>query len=199
MDADSKATPNMITLMLECLELYDHKTIGIISPLHKNKFGKFSEKNIQENEIGSKILTTMTSGNLLNLNAYKKVGPFIDKLFVDSVDHEFCLRLNLNNFLVIQANKVILKHNLGNLKKCFWFYSTNYSPVRHYYATRNRLYLINRYKKDFPDFCKKESIGILKDFIRILIAENQKFLKIKAMIQGYKDYRKNIFGKKENL
>mgnify|MGYP001617325197 FL=1 len=198
-DSDSKTTPNMITSMLECLELYDPKTIGIVSPLHKNKFGKFSEKNIQKKETGSKVLTTMMSGNLLNLNAYQKVGPFIDKLFVDSVDHEFCLRLNLNNFSIIQANKAILEHNLGNLKKYFWFYSTNYSPIRHYYATRNRLYLINRYKKDFPGFCKKEGIGILKDLTRILITENQKLSKIKAIIQGYQDYHNNIFGKKENF
>ena len=198
-DSDSKAVPKINPMLIECLNFYDSQNIGIISPVHKNKFNKFSEKNIKRNEIGSKVFTTMMSGNLLNLNVYQKIGPFIDKFFIDSVDHEYCLRLNKNGFLVIQANRAILEHNLGNLKKCFWFFSTNYPPIRRYYATRNRFYLINHYKKDFPNFCKKESIGFLKDLIRILIGEDQKILKIKAMIQGYQDYRNGKFGKKENL
>ncbi|MFH1838513.1 MAG: glycosyltransferase family 2 protein [Candidatus Kuenenbacteria bacterium] len=196
-DLDSKVPFGMIASMIECLEFYNSKNIGIISPVHQNKYGKFSEKNNKKNEAYSKILITMTSGNLLNLNAYKKVGPFLEKLFIDSVDPEYCLRLNLNNFLVIQANEAILEHNLGKQKKCFFFFPTNHSPLRRYYITRNRLFVNHLYKKKFPAFCKNETMRFYKDLIKILIAEDQILLKIKAMIQGFIDYRNNKFGKKD--
>lgn len=197
-DLDSKVTPDMIASLVECLNFYDLNKIGIIAPIHQNKFNKHSEKS-KNKEKYSKILTTMTSGNLLNLNIYKKVGPFMEKLFIDSVDNEYCLRLNKNGFLVIQANEAILEHNLGKQKNFFLFFPTNHSPLRRYYITRNRLFVNELYKKDFSAFCKSESRRFYKDLIKILIAEDQKWLKIKAIIQGYKDYRHGRLGKKENL
>jgi rhamnosyltransferase len=195
-DLDSKVSQKMIPSLIKYLDFYDSKNIGIITPVHKNKFGKFSEE-ITKNELYSKILITMTSGNLLNLNAYKKIGPFMEKLFIDSVDHEYCLRLNLNGFLVIQANEAILEHNLGNQKKFLSFFPTCHSPIRRYYKTRNRFFIINLYKKNFPDFCKSEIKKFYRELIGILIAEKDVLLKIKAIILGYIDYRNNIFGEKD--
>ncbi|MBI4652922.1 glycosyltransferase [Candidatus Kuenenbacteria bacterium] len=195
-DADSKVSSKMIPSLVECLSFYDQNNIGIISPIHKNKYGKLSGK-IAKNEVSSKILITMTSGNLLNLNAYKKVGPFMEKLFIDFVDNEYCLRLNLNGFLVIQVNNAILEHNLGNQKKYFCFYPTNHPPIRRYYITRNRFFVINLYKKNFPNFYKSEIKKFYRELIGILIAEKDILLKIKVIILGYIDYRNGVFGKKD--
>jgi len=52
----------------------------------------------------------MTSGNLLNLHAVKQIGGFSEDLFIDRVDQEYCLRLRMNNFRVIQVNFVVFDH-----------------------------------------------------------------------------------------
>ena len=143
-DQDSKAAPGMIEKMIDFLGENDYSSIGILSPFQDNK----GYKKPPNNKI-TKVSNIATSGNLLNLDAYKQVGPFLDKLFIDYVDVEYCLRLNNSGYKVIRLNDAILIHNLGNIvKRRFLFRKvavTNHSPLRLYYKTRNRFYVLRKY------------------------------------------------------
>ncbi|MDD5717849.1 MAG: glycosyltransferase family 2 protein [Sulfuricurvum sp.] len=195
MDQDSHATTTMIQEMFKCSTEKDLSKISIIAPFHANPYHRFPSTDLQ----CSRVLTTMTSGNLLNLEAYAVIGPFRDDLFIDYVDNEYCLRSTSLGFTVIQANKAILNHNLGNLKQhtFFWkkFYSTNHSPIRRYYAFRNRSKIIELYTELFPLYCRFEKSRFFVDSIIILLYEKQKFSKFKMMLRGLVDYKRNIFGK----
>ena len=57
-------------------------------------------------------MTVMTSGNLLNIAAHKKVGGFDEKYFIDCVDWEYCLKLNTMNYQVLTLNDIELNHSL---------------------------------------------------------------------------------------
>ncbi len=192
MDQDSKVTSNMISYMLPFL---DKNNNAIVSPYHASQYISESLKGSDS----SFVLTTMTSGNLLNLRLYKKIGPFREKLFIDYVDNEYCLRANKHGYKIVQVNNAILKHNLGNLRqhRILWktFHSTNHSPIRRYYAFRNRIYMINTYKNDFPAYCKYERNRFFIDFIIVLIYEKEKLQKFKMMFLGIRDGLKNKYGK----
>lgn len=43
----------------------------------------------------------------------------MNDLFIDSVNHEYCLRLQKNGYKVIQLNTAIFEHNLGNRTEHF--------------------------------------------------------------------------------
>jgi GT2 family glycosyltransferase len=43
----------------------------------------------------------MSSGNLLNLAAFKQVGAYNESFFIDYVDHEYCLRLKKKRFSIL--------------------------------------------------------------------------------------------------
>ena len=45
---------------------------------------------------------TMASGNLLNLNLFKKNGLFREDFFIDGVDYEYCLRAKKNGFKILK-------------------------------------------------------------------------------------------------
>src|SRR5947207_11413758 len=49
------------------------------------------------------VKTLMTSGSLLRSSVFGVCGRFDQSLFMDCVDHEFCLRLRGHGFRVIQA------------------------------------------------------------------------------------------------
>ena len=70
-----------------------YEQIGIVSPFHVTE---------RTNDINPKgidwPLVVMTSGNLVNLNAYKKVDGFKDWMFIDCVDFDFCLNLRRNDY-----------------------------------------------------------------------------------------------------
>jgi rhamnosyltransferase len=143
----------------------------------------------------------MTSGNLLNLSAYQVVGPFLDELFIDFVDVEFCLRLRQKGFLVVQANRAILKHNLGNITNVKILFkqlrTSNHSPLRRYYITRNRFFVWNKYHEFdvAKEAIAKDKVSFRGEIRNILLMEKYKIAKLAMIVKGYFDYKRNVFGK----
>jgi rhamnosyltransferase len=191
MDQDSKAPADLVENLLKIAEADGQ--IGIVSPLHSNKFGT----HFKSGENITKEMIVMTSGNLLSLNAYRRIGTFRDDFFIDYVDIEYCIRMNYNNFKVISVNNIILEHDEGNLsrRKFFFktFYPSNNIPSRLYYKTRNLFYLRDTYRKKYPQPLKTEYDAYLRNVVKIFLFEKQKFLKFRMILSGFWDY---LHGKK---
>jgi len=192
-DQDSHASPQMVLKLLDVFS--HHSMVGISAAFPVNKlYSKLpADDKIHKNDV------VITSGNLINLKAYSDVGPFLNKLFIDYVDFEFCFRLRRKGYNIYINNTAILFHSVGELKKWRLFgisyYSTNHSPLRLYYRTRNRFFLKKLYNKAFPKFFKQDLLLFSKEIVKVIIAETDKFAKLRMIIRGYKDYRENIFGK----
>lgn len=192
MDQDSVVPEGMIKKMLtaDC----DYGKTGIISPFFINRY-RTKEPGVKPFD---KILFVKTSGNLLNLNIYQIVGPFDDNLFIDYVDIEYCFRLNIHGFDVIQLNSVELIHDEASLsEKKFFFknvYPWNHQPIRWFYKIRNLFYIKNRYRKTYPKYFRDEYKNYFKQFIKILIFEAEKTAKIKYAIKGFYYFKKGKMG-----
>lgn len=176
----------------------EYEEIGLISPFHFTSI----EVNNDPKGIDSP-LNVMTSGNIINLKAYEKIGGFKDWFFIDAVDFDYCLNLRNYNYAILRLNYIKLNHNLGTpiFKKILFkqMYSLNHSPIRRYYMVRNRHYLNDLYKKDFPDYCKLELSRTRREAIKIVLCEKDKIKKLSAMFRGYIDYKKGIKGKKSSV
>lgn len=192
MDQDSSF--KNISRMIKWLNNTKINNIGLVSP--------WQELNIGIKKPVDKVnypLTVMTSGNIINLEAYKKIKGFDKKLFIDCVDFDYCVKLNLNNYKVIRLNFVILNHSLGNIKVDKVLFKnvthSNHNYIRRYYITRNGFYIGNLYKDKFPILNKSIKKEIYRDIFKIILLEKNKFKKLKYMIKGYRDYKGNKFGK----
>jgi rhamnosyltransferase len=193
MDQDSTATPGMVAAMLDCLGQPGAERAALISPFHVQVGGRAREPRGRCAE----VLTAMTSGNLVRLSAYATVGPFLDELFIDQVDNEFCLRLRSAGFTVWEAGQAVLQHRVGDVRRHRFpvpMYTTNHQPVRHYYMTRNRLHVGRLYRERFPEYRRSELRNMAKETLKILLHERQKLLKLRMMAHGYRDYRKGVLG-----
>lgn len=179
-------------IMSSALNLkYDN--LGVISALQRTRLNKDEKlKGIDY------PLVVMTSGNIINLDTYKKVGGFKDWLFIDAVDFEFCLNIKKHKYDIIQYNEAELNHNLGYINEYNFLgktvYVTNHSAIRRYYITRNRHYLYDLYNEDFLDYCSIELGRTKKELLKIILFEDNKWNKIKAIYKGYKDYKRGIKG-----
>lgn len=195
LDQDSKITSNIIETMTDFIKNNQNKiNIGLVSPYHDIK----AKENILDIEY-EEMIEVMTSGNIINLNAYKKINGFKDWLFIDLVDTEYCMNLNRHGYKVLRLNRLVMEHNLGNLinHKLFGkvYPCYNHNPIRRYYIVRNTFYINNMYKDLYPEYTK-HLLRIQKGQVkRILAFENNKFHKLKMMFKGYKDYKKGIKGK----
>ena len=161
LDHDSIVTDDMIKNMLKCYEGFDQELkekVAMLVPVHVEEKEYENNNIINNEEVASKlyteVLTEITSGALTKSSIYKNVGLYDEKLFIDLVDHDYCLALNKKGFKVIQVNSAVLIHNLGDsIKKSILglkMIPTNHSPLRRYYMSRNRHYIWDKYKQDFP-------------------------------------------------
>jgi rhamnosyltransferase len=191
MDQDSYFTSPNLDYMISLL--MNDARIGIMSPVHCVK-NDLPEKVHGESE---EILTTMTSGNLLNLKIWNTLGGFDEKLFIDYVDHEYCLRMNKNGYKVVRANHITLEHTVGDLKpRKFLFWTVrplNHPPFRLFYQTRNRFYLKKIYGKDFPEYFRRDTKLYWRGIVKVLLYESQKIVKIRMVLKGFLALWRNDF------
>ena len=199
MDQDSEAPPLMVSNLLDCF-LVDAK-VASVAPLLLNPVGGHTK--INHTEPCEQVLTVWTSGNLLDLTIFRTTDGFRNDFFIDYVDHEFCLRLIRLGFKIHLCNCVTVKHHLGNIKEINLFfrkiYPTHHSPLRLYYRTRNRFYVRKIYKHSVPEFFKGESLQFWKSYLKVVLFEKDRIKKIKYIINGYRDFKRNIFGKFEDI
>jgi len=193
MDQDSEFENDSLIILIS--NLVRDKNIALYSPYHKNKFFTNPPANKQIEE----VFDVMTSGNLLNLKVLKEVGFFREDYFIDYVDIEYCMRLRKNGYKIVRINNSILNHNEANLMKRKLLgktvYPPNHKPFRWYFKIRNFFYIKEEYQKLFPEYFRKEKKNILNNILKAILFEPSKILKLKYIIKGFIDYKKNIKGK----
>ena len=189
MDDDTRTPEKMIKVMIDFWNEYPNP-IGILSGVHNLDLAGVSRKNAEN---PYQILPyAMTSGNMLNLFAYQYVGGFIDELFIDHVDNEYGLRLNFNNYQVVELRNIYLEHNVGYAEESKFGKWTirkfrTHSPIRNYYFMRNGIYVARKYITYYPLYTwivTKEFIYRLH--ISALFAKN-KFSRVTLLFEGIID------------
>jgi rhamnosyltransferase len=136
----------------------------------------------------------ITSGSLVQIELHERVGGFDEKLFIDYVDHDFCLRGRRMGLEIIVPADAYLYHSIGNPVSRRVLgrprFSLNHSPIRRYTIGRNRAEMIRRYAEDFPGYAFWSGVEYLKDALAILICEVERWEKLKMMGKGVMNARK---------
>jgi rhamnosyltransferase len=190
MDQDSRALPDMVEIMVGCLAGRNLDQVGMLAPFHVTKAGHRPGR-----EACQEVMTPMTSGCLLNLRAFREIGPFLEELFIDFVDNEYCLRLRARGFSVLRANGAFLEHSVGDIRKFGPFIATNHSPLRRYYKTRNRFLVFGWYFRRFPGHCLFDLVRLAKETASIVLFEREKFAKLRMMWRGWCDFLRGRYGR----
>lgn len=140
----------------------------------------------EKNKYGiRKISWCITSAALLNINAWKKVGGFDERLFIDEVDYDICLSMREKGYYIYQIDFIGFVHEIGEGKSKkignkiikTW----NHSAFRRYYSTRNAM-IVARKHSEINTI--RAFLGVLKHIGIILLFENDKWNKFKAGIKG---------------
>lgn len=183
LDQDSLVIDNVAALADYASEL----KCGIISPkiVYKGKSDTTdrSSKSLEDKD------WVITSGSLTNFEAWRGVGGFDEKMFIDLVDFDFCYRIKQKGYRVIQNNNILMHHHLGELRVrrfLFWKINVgNHSSLRKYYMSRNCFYLRKKNEVSKRWSSRKFWLLILES-----LYEKDKCKKIAAIFRGRKDAKK---------
>lgn len=193
-DQDTSFRAGVLPALKHHAATVDNSLIAIVAPWHKTKL-----KSRRPRKNPDYPHDVMTSGNLLNLAIWEKLGGFDEDLFIDGVDLEYCIRLKKFGYKIFRDNSLEIDHNLGDLfygrVRQFVFLCTNHPPIRRYYMMRNAHYLLDRYRDFDLSYCIELCAAQKRNMIGVLLFEKNKFAKIKMYLRGYRDYKKGIKGK----
>ncbi|GHF87510.1 glycosyltransferase [Deinococcus ficus] len=200
MDQDSLIDDHFIKKLISLAGVDDREII--VAPMHhtgditydKDLVGKSSQKLY--------VLTTMTSGNLLNVQFAIDVGKFEEKYFIDYVDHEFCLRANRKGYKVVISKDLKMEHSLGHSEQKFSllsleFVPTFHAPVRRIYMTRNRSDVWRKYFAIYPRWVLRDFMRFNKELLGIVVFEDNKLIKVYSIVAGFYLFIMNRWGKAE--
>jgi rhamnosyltransferase len=129
----------------------------------------------------------ITSGCLVPLKTWKKVGPFLDDLFVDYVDIEWCLRMRHAGLRLFGVGGAILRHALGEeIKNWCGLEIPRHSPQRQYFMMRNCVYL---QKLPYIPLRWKlfEVVQLAKRLVFFTFSGLSGFVSVRAMLHGIRD------------
>ena len=193
MDQDSRFKKNDIDKMIDFIENYKEKDLGLVTPWHViNTNPKKPEEDIDY------PLEVMTSGNIISLKAFKKIGGYKNELFIDGIDFDYCMNLNSHGFKVIRLNYINLKHDLGDIEIKHHlrrdFVCSNHNYIRRYYIVRNTLYICKWYGNNFKEYTEFLKRGLRGQLMNVVLFEKDKFRKVRNMYRGYRDYKKGVLG-----
>lgn len=152
--------------------------------------------------IKGRYLVAQTSGSLMPIAVFESEGWFREDLFIDGVDYEYCLRVVTAGWSISYCPEAVLSHAPGNsCRHVIWGLdlctTMNYSALRHYYLTRNCVWIMRRYWKLYPRWCAKLILGILKDKAKVVVFEENWRTKLMLSLCGFKDALHGRLGKRQ--
>ncbi|MCS7090301.1 MAG: glycosyltransferase family 2 protein [Verrucomicrobiota bacterium] len=121
------------------------------------------------------VWTVMSSGSVVWTNVFETVGLFDERLFIDYVDFEFCLRVRLGGYKICRVSGLRLPHRLGRARQVGWGpfrrVIRSHPAWRYYYRTRNRVYLYKRYALRLPLWCIMDAGWLVLDAVKAGLLE----------------------------
>jgi rhamnosyltransferase len=134
------------------------------------------------------VTMMVTSGSMLDLAEWRRLGAFDAGLFIDYIDTDYCLRVIRAGGKVAVAGQALLRHRLGaRASQVFMgreFRPTHHAAFRHYYMARNRVAMWRRHAWAVPHWAAFDLSFALYNYTRVLLFERERWAKLKSILRG---------------
>lgn len=146
-------------------------------------------------------LTVITSGSIVSLANQARIGPFDERLFIDEVDHDYCLRAHDLGLRVITLPDVRLAHRLGQSRTVSILGKTVrwnvHAPIRHYYMVRNGLYMASKHRRRHFGYSARRLVSLGKTITAALLLAPRRSERLGMVVSGVRDYLMSRMGARD--
>jgi rhamnosyltransferase len=201
-DQDSGITDRFIDQMFGALKAHsDWERVASIHPRYVDP--KTGVEAYAPRAVDDSPIFPMTSGTLLPIWIFDKVGWFASEYFIDLVDWEYCFRIRASGFVVADASQAKLLHSPGDptiitiLGRAFGY--SQHNAIRRYYISRNSIAFYRKYLFSFPGWVLKAAYRQLRETVVSLIADKDRAGQLRSFLLGTWEGLIGRMGKRENL
>lgn len=193
LDQDSEVEPDLVTHLFEARAAYpDPERLAIIGA----GFVEPARGNRATASAGAppwqEVETAITSGSLLSVAMYRRIGAFRDELFIDYVDTDYCRRAHAAGYAIATTRRPLMAHAIGAPAAHRWLgvekWTRNHSADRQYYIARNDTVMLREGGR-YPHgaWALKSLARRLRSAKRVLLYEQAKARKLAALGEGWWD------------
>jgi rhamnosyltransferase len=193
-DQDSRVDGDLVETLLAIHDSFPPGRLGLVGSTFRTRDAPPPERNADESAAPPWVDTEylITSGSLLPMAAYSAIGPFREEFFIDYVDLDYCKRAAARGLRVIRSRRALMTHPIGAPTHHRWLWmtksTTNHSADRRYYGARNKTVMLRDYGNyRMGGWILKSLLSCLKICKRVLLYEDSKIPKLRALLSGWWD------------
>ena len=185
LDQDTDVDPQALDTYLAAFKAYDDKDgTAIVAPRTDGR----DLRNPEEGDV-RELEMVMTSGCLTNLDIWERIGGFADELFIDEVDHDYCLNARMHGYRIVRLLNAYLPHQPGRLMTIVTLRGKPtlvgwHPPRRLYYIVRNYFFMKRRYRDVFPEVTAERRRLVIAKFREYLLYHPNRWPSVLAMLKG---------------
>jgi len=187
-DQDSLPAEDMVEKMLTVWRSHPHPERLMVAGPRTAFVDSTSQPGPSEDRSWCEVTHVITSGSLISRRAFHLAGYYNERLFIDYVDIEYCLRLRSLGYQVIEVHSTEMLHHMGRLQERLFLgekvHPTHHPPLRRYYQFRNALLLHRQYRESQRPWRRKNRIILMKILILILLYEKQRLRSLFQILRG---------------
>jgi rhamnosyltransferase len=174
--------------------------MGILAPHWHDRHSGITYPNIGPGRFEMlPILTTISSGNLIPVSTFSRIGFLEEPYFIDGVDIEYHLRCLQHGLRVIQTPTAVLEHSLGRQSTRrvlgITIIETVHNHLRRYYIARNRIQNYRRYFRLVPRFVLSDLLNFIGDILSIALFDTDRSRKLRFTWLGILDGLRSKMGR----
>jgi len=193
LDQDTTVAPYIISSLLETYSMVGNPRVAIVGCNYDNPVIAQPAFKIKKDPWEVR-LEVITSGSLISLEAWKKVGGFRETFFIDCVDMEFGFKCSSVGYLVVFSFQVLMNHKIGNAKYYHVFgvpwlklLCSHHPPFRKYFIMRNQLILWSEYFLKYPKWVIVNMMVFAFFIVKGLLLEDKLVSQIRFIFLGIID------------
>jgi rhamnosyltransferase len=213
LDQDSVPEPHMVHLLLDKLrKLQDAgKRVACVGPEIRAPDGgppaRFARLAFPTGADGTgrldgvvECLFLISSGTLVPMTVIDDVGNMEDRLFIDVVDEEWCLRARAKGYRIFGVRGAVLSHRLGDSASEIWLGRhrrvPRHKPLRYYYIFRNTI-AVSRRRYTPLRWKVRRLILLAKLFLAYGVFTGMRGGELGAMVKGIRHGLRGVTGELE--
>lgn len=147
MDEDSSLATDIVGVYKRYIEQNDTSDTAVLAPVHL-----YDRSNASGYAGCKRVRWAMTSGCLYNIALFEKSGGFLEELFVEGLDLDYCYRAGESGYQVIECGEAQLLHHPAKTAEFRLFnkitlFKYGYADSHRYFMqARSLVWLIFRYR-----------------------------------------------------
>lgn len=186
-DQDSGTSTGFVDAMLKAWHVHPQREkIACVYPRYAHPLLGYTQ--LAPAATDGSTMWCMTSGALMPIWVFDRIGWFASDFFIDWVDVEYCFRMRKAGYLIIEAPEAVLLHDPGRSAPASFlgwrFWPSHHSAARRYYMSRNRVVVLRKYFFTFP-LCTAKAMYIgLRDTAKCFLGETDRLQKLRSVFLG---------------